>query len=137
MVKQRKYLDTGVLIAAIRGDLPLQQAAFNVINDPDCSFFITDFLKLELLPKAVFNGKLTEADFYRGYFETAECVELSSDLVEKALNLACQHGLSAIDALHIQSAVSCSATEFITTEKNTKPFFNVVVNGLRVISLTP
>lgn len=98
MPKKRTYLDTGVLISAFAGNNSLQEAAFAIIDDPNREFVITNFLKLELLPKAIFHKKNEEADFYNAFFEAAcEVVEITSELTIGALELACRYNLSAID----------------------------------------
>ena len=136
MSKKRTYLDTGVLIAAFAGTQRLSDAAFAVLNDPDREFVITDFLKLELLPKAIFNKKSNEADCYNAFFEHAcDVVEITSELMIGALKLACLHDLSAIDSIHVHSALVSSTSEFITTEKPTKPFFRITDTSLKIISL--
>jgi hypothetical protein len=48
-------------------------------------------------------------------------------LIQPAINLACQYGLSAMDALHLSAAISANA-EFISAEKPTKPIYNAYKN---------
>jgi hypothetical protein len=47
--------------------------------------------------------------------------------------LAKKHGLAAVDALHLASAIRQKAEEFITTELPGKPVFRVA--GVKVVSL--
>jgi predicted nucleic acid-binding protein len=125
-----------VLISAFAGTQQLSDAAFAVLDDPEREFVITDFLKLELLPKAIFHKKNTEANFYNTFFEQAcYVVEITSELTTGALALACLYNLSAIDSIHVHSALVSSSTEFITTEKPTKPFFQITDTSLKIISL--
>jgi hypothetical protein len=39
-----------------------------ILDDPDRSFASSEFIRLEVLPKAIFNGKINEAEFYREFF---------------------------------------------------------------------
>lgn len=126
MPKKLTYLDTGVLRAAFNGEHKLFQAAFAVLDDPDREFIITDFLKLELLPKPTFFKNTEEIDFYNDFFSIAlETLETTPLKTAAALGLACEYGLSAIDAIHLQTAIEANVFEFVTTEKTTKPFFRI------------
>ena len=123
MPKNRTYLDTGVLIAAFRGQHSLHEAAFAILDDPNREFVISDFLKLELLPKAIFHDQQEEAEFYRMFFdEAAEVLELTPEHSREVLVLACKYGLAACDAIHVHTALTTSATEFVTTENQKSPF---------------
>jgi predicted nucleic acid-binding protein len=52
---------------------------------------------------------------------------------QSAYRIAQEHGLSAIDALHIAAAIATGAEEFITTEKPGKPIYRV--SSINVIAL--
>jgi hypothetical protein len=58
---------------------------------------------------------------------------LSRELGEAAEELARQHGLAAVDALHLAAAIRQGAEEFITAEKPGKPMFRV--RGITVKSI--
>lgn len=136
MSKIRTFLDSGVLMAAIRGDSKLHLAAFAVVDDPNREFVTTDFIKLELLPKAIFNKQVEEASFYNDFFNQAsEIIEITPEITRGALELACELGLGACDAVHLHTALVSSTTEFITTEKPEKPFFRVTNTSLNLTSL--
>jgi predicted nucleic acid-binding protein len=124
---QRTFLDSGVLIAAARGidDAALQ--ALQILDDPDREFVSSIFVKLEVLPKAIYNGFREEAAFYQSFFEND--VELwvgfSDELAEVAQQQAGKLGLSALDALHVAAAISAEVDEFVTTERPGKPLHRV------------
>jgi hypothetical protein len=81
---------------------------------------------MELLPKTAFFKQAAEMEFYQVHFRAAKGEEpLSRELGEKAAELARQHGLAAMDALHLAAAIRQGANEFITTEKPGKPMFRV------------
>lgn len=138
MAKKRTYLDTGVLIAASGGNQKLFQAAFAVIDDPDREFVITDFLKLELLPKPTYFKKIDEVDFLNDFFSIAvETLETTPEKTAASLVLACKYGLSAIDAIHLQTVVESNIFEFVTTEKTEKHFFKISNPSFKLTSIHP
>jgi len=121
----RTYLDTGVLIAAHHGEPQISEAAMEIIADPQREFIITCYLKLELLPKAVFHKQQSEEEFYETFFHACEYVPSTDQLSSDALELAKRYGLGGMDALHIAAAINAGAKEFITKERPTTPMFRV------------
>ena len=63
----RTFLDAEVLIAAIRGTPEIADRAMELLNDPERLFVSSDFVQLEVLPKAVYFRHTAEASFYRAY----------------------------------------------------------------------
>jgi predicted nucleic acid-binding protein len=130
----RTFLDAGVLIAAIRGTPEIADRAMELLNDPERLFVSSDFVQLEVLPKAVDFRHTAEASFYRAYFASVtEMVPVSQALVAQASEQAQQAGLAAMDALHVAAARAGEATEFMTVEHPGKPLFRV--EGLTVRTL--
>lgn len=87
-----------------------------------------------MLSKAVYNRQTAEGEFYETFFSGV--TYWASDLkriVQDAYLIACQHGLAAVDALHVAAALSAGAEELVTTEKSTKPMHRVI--SIRVISI--
>lgn len=120
------FIDASVLIAAVRGQEDVADKAIGILDDPNRNFVSSDFVKLEVLPKSVYFRNEVEKEFYEAFFDAvAKWEKVSDKLIEDAFNEACKVGLSAIDALHITMAKSTHAEEFITAEKDTKPFFRV------------
>ena len=64
----RTFLDAGILIAAIRGPPEIADRAMELLNDQERLFVSSDFVQLELLPKAVYFRHTAEASFYQAYF---------------------------------------------------------------------
>jgi predicted nucleic acid-binding protein len=132
----RTFIDAGVLIAAARGTDEVSHSAMQVLDDPERVYITSDLVRLEVLPKAIYNKREAEAEFYRTFFERVErLVMTTAALVAQALAEANRHGLSAIDALHIAAAKAATVEEFVTVERATKPLFRVT--DLRVITLLP
>jgi predicted nucleic acid-binding protein len=94
----------------------------------------SDFVHLEVLPKAVYQRQQAEVLFYRAFFARAkQTVKASSSLIAQAVREAEQAGLSAVDALHVAAAKKAKCHELISAEKSDKPLFRVV--GLNIKSI--
>jgi hypothetical protein len=101
--------------------------------DATREFFTCDNVRLELLPKPVFEKRRSEVEFYNDYFDLATIEPFSAALGEAALELGKKCGLAAGDALNLASAIRQEAEEFITSELPGKPMFRVA--GIKIISL--
>jgi predicted nucleic acid-binding protein len=136
MSKIRTYIDSDVLIHAFRADDPNKSGrALDVIADIKRQIITSDYLKLELLPKAIFVKRISEAEYYNTVFASSEIIPSSDQIVSKALEIGCQCGLGAMDALHVASAIYGNADELITFERETKPYFRAAVH-LKITSLS-
>lgn len=122
---KRTYIDAGVLIEAFRGTNPRAVRALRVLDDPDRKFVVSDYLRLEVLPKPTFHNKREEVEFMQAVFENAENVKTSSELTGCALAMASKYDMAPIDALHIGAAAVADVDEFVTMEKPTKPMCKV------------
>ena len=130
------YIDSGVLIAAARGDAELSMLALPYLADPNREYITSDYVRLEVLPKAVFHKRIEEAAFYNEFFQfNARSIPASNALLEYALNEGCDTGIHGLDAVHIACAVFAGAEEFITSEKPTTPIHRT--QKVRVISIYP
>ncbi|KXK32842.1 MAG: PIN domain protein [Candidatus Brocadia sinica] len=128
------YVDANILIAAVRGRDDIHQRAMKILDDPNREFTASEFLRLEVLPKPLFNKLNDEAEFYEAFFETIEkWASNFQDIVKDAYKYAVRHGLSALDALHVASALTVGADEFVTGEKPTKPINSV--SALKIHSI--
>ncbi|MEO1506803.1 MAG: PIN domain-containing protein [Cyanobacteria bacterium J06633_23] len=134
MTVVRTFLDAGVLITAARGTTDDAEKALRLLKAPNREFVASQFLKLEVLPKAIFNQKNLEAEFYETYFEavTHWATDIQQ-LLEAGYREATDFGLGAMDALHVAAAVAAGADEFITSEKPTKSIYRTP--SIPVISL--
>lgn len=132
----RTYLDSGVLIAAARGNDEAATLAFALLADTSRVFVSSIFVRLEILPKPIYVKRQDEVSFYETFFaDVAEWVGLTAELAEGAYRHAAQYGLSALDALHVAAAIALGADELITAEGKGKPIHRVT--ALRVVSLQP
>jgi predicted nucleic acid-binding protein len=129
------FIDTGVLITATRGQGENCDHALAILQDPDREFASSPFLKLEVLPKAIYNRQSEEIEFYEAYFDavTYWARDLES-IVTAAYQEMAASGLGAMDALHVAAAVMLGATEFITSEKSTKSIFRT--SSIRILSIS-
>lgn len=120
------FVDSGVLIAAIRGGPDEAAGAFAILDDPGASFASSAFVQLEVLPKALFHRRSAEAEFYQRFFEAVEHWALpGGPLVDDAMSIAMDSGLSAMDGLHAAAARQVGAGELVTSERPDKPIFRV------------
>jgi predicted nucleic acid-binding protein len=130
----RTYLDAGVLIAAARGKAPIAIRALEILDDPNRQFVSSIFLKLEVLPKAIFYENSSEAQFYEAVLDSVIYWADSNDsIVEQAYREACAFGLAALDALHVAAAASAGADELVTTEKSNKPIHRT--QSVKIVSI--
>ena len=131
----RTYLDSGVLILASRSVDTRYLQAISILDDPNRIFVASEYLKMELIPKATFHKSIAELNVYLAYFESAtSLVRFDSNHYEQALTLASNYGLAAFDSLHLNAALISSCDEFITTERPTSPLFRVP--GIRILTLS-
>ena len=134
MSLKKTYVDSGVLITAFRGIQSASLRANSLLNSSDREFVSSQFVKLEVLPKAIHHQQQDEAEFYETFFNAVS--NWAADLeqvTQDAHQLACTYGLAAMDALHVAAALVLKADELITTEKPTKPMHRVT--GIQVISI--
>lgn len=117
----RTFLDAGVLISAARGTGKAADTALQIIRDPNREFASSYFLKLEILPKAIFNQRTLEVEFYEAYFDAINHWATDLEAVMKAgYRESSEFGLGAMDALHIAAAIATGSDEFVTSEKPNK-----------------
>jgi len=119
----RTFLDSGVLLTAVRGSGRDQDRVLRILEDPSRTFVTSPFVHLELVPKATYYKKRLEKAFYDEYFRAAEWVRDLEKIEELAHIEAAKSGLAAMDALHVAAAHLGEADEFITTERAGKPIY--------------
>lgn len=68
---KRTDLDANVLIAAFRGESDIAFRALEVLDDSERQFVVSDYLRLEVLPKPTFLGRHEEVQFMQTFFEAA------------------------------------------------------------------
>lgn len=128
------FIDSGVLVAAARSVGELSEKALSILEDSEREFASSIFVKLEVIPKAIFNRQTKESEFYETFFSGVTYWANDLDkIVQDAYKIASLHGLAAMDAIHVAAALSVQASELVTTEKRTKPMYRVT--SINVISL--
>lgn len=117
------YVDSSVLINAIVGaNAARKMRALSVLGDPSRDFAATRYLTLEVTPLPTKFQRARELRFYERFFDKVTVWIDEAPLIPSAIVLACQHGLGAMDALHLAAASTVNA-EFISAEKPTKPLY--------------
>ncbi|MEW5957077.1 MAG: type II toxin-antitoxin system VapC family toxin [Chloroflexota bacterium] len=115
------FVDAGVLIQAARGEPDSAARAIVILDDPARELASSVFVRLEVLPKAVYYRNTAEVKFYELFFNSVKhWAQISETLIEDAYREASRTGLAAVDALHVAAAASVKADEFVTTEKPAK-----------------
>jgi len=129
------YIDSGVLIAASRGDNILSQNAFLAITDPNRLYASSVFVRLELLSTSPNLRCIEQSELYEVFFKT---VTYWAEDFSRIAQLACEqsecYGLGAMDSLHIAAAITVGATELITTQSSDKPIHKT--QKIRVASIS-
>jgi predicted nucleic acid-binding protein len=121
---RRTYVDSCVLIWAARGVSENSEVALRFVSDPAREYVTSDYIRLEVIPKATFYKNRSELEFYETFFQAnIRCIPTSESLIRDAMAEGCNTGISGIDALHIACAVFAGAEELITTEKETSPMY--------------
>lgn len=123
---KRTYIDVNVLIAAFQGEESVAQRALRVLDDPERKLVVSDYLRLEVLPKPTFYRRSEEVEFMQSVLDEAENVSTSSDLTGKSLEFAAEYDMTPIDALHVGASAVAAVDEFVTMEKLTKPMGKVL-----------
>lgn len=62
------FIDSGVLIAAARGEGVIAKNALDILKNPDLEFASSFYVKMEVLPKAIFYQNDNEVEFYQTFF---------------------------------------------------------------------
>jgi predicted nucleic acid-binding protein len=125
-------VDASVLINAVIGsDAARKMRALAVLGDPRREFVATRFLTLEVMPIPVKFDRKREAAFYERYFKGVSSWVHPASIIRPAYDLACLHGLGAVDALHLAAAAKVGA-EFVSAEKPTKPIYSAYQNAVTI-----
>jgi hypothetical protein len=130
------YIDSGVLIFAAKGTTAAAALALPFLADSGREYVTSDYVRLEVLPKATFHKRIAEVEFYNIFFATtARSIPTSEALLEYALDEACKTGMHGLDAVHIACAAFAGAEEFITSEKTNRPIHRTKL--VKMISIFP
>lgn len=131
---KKTFIDAGVLIAAARGTSDVAAEAMKVLDDPNRVFASSIFVRLEVIPKSIYNKRQPEAQFYEAFFAVVSYWANDLDaLVNNAYDEAKTFGLSALDALHVAAAKQVGADELVTTEKVSMPIHRT--QSIAVVSI--
>ena len=114
----RTFLDSGVLIAAFKG--VSRELALRTLEDPGRLFLTSPFVRLEVLPKAIFNKQADEIRFYQRFFTRAVVARDLKAILTLGEREAANSGVGSMDSLHLAAARLLKADELITTEKPRK-----------------
>jgi predicted nucleic acid-binding protein len=130
------FVDAGVLIAAARGGTEQAERALAILDDPEREFAASVFLRLEVLPQAMFHKRSVEVAFYDAFFDAVRhwATDLEA-ITTAALREAAEYGVEAVDALHVASAALVGAAELVTVEKPSRAIHRA--RSVRVVTIHP
>jgi predicted nucleic acid-binding protein len=131
----RTYIDSGVLVAAARGNGRLFERAIAIIRDTAAREFVcSDYVKMEIIPKPTYFGRQAELDFYDAFFATVSVwFNFDATHMQQGFTEACQSGLQALDSVHIILASLSGCDEVVTTEKPESAFHRTTL--VRTVSI--
>lgn len=110
---KRTYVDSGVLTRAARGVESMSAPAVALLCDPDREFVSSEFVRLELLARAV----PIETQFYETYFrQVAIWASMEPYLWTTAVSESRATGVTPLDALHVVLAATTGCDELVTTQ---------------------
>ncbi len=121
----RLFLDSGVLVAASRGRSPSSEPALALLENAANTFLTSPFVYLEIVPKARYNRRRAELQFYHAYFNSAEWVRDIQTIFDEGVQIASRYGVGPMDALHIAAATLLKADQLVTVEKPGKSIYRV------------
>lgn len=96
-----------------------------ILDDPERERIVSDAVWLEVIPKPRYYRQHEELKFYEAVFEEAEKISWNDSALTNAKTIAENHGIAAMDAIHVAHAIEAGADELISAEKPTKPMFRV------------
>ena len=131
------YVDSGVLIAAATGRSTVSESALEVIIDPGREFASSPFVRLEVLPKAIYFRNEDEAAFYCTFFDekVTRWADRIEEIVEAGYREAYEAGLAALDALHVAAALLAGADEIVTIERPEKAIHRA--RSIKIVTIHP
>jgi len=110
--------------------------AHTILDDPERVFVTSDYIRMEVLPKALYYRQSQEVLLYERFFSRAvQIVPSSTSLMRQAYHRGVYLGLAALDAFHIAAAKFSASEELITSERPTTPLFRVTGIVIKTITL--
>lgn len=126
----KTYIDACVLIAAFCGEEnhPATIRAWKILEDPDRDFISSEFVRLEVIPRA---SSQTRAAYELFFEQVTEWAQIDNELIVQAVSVSQRYSVSAMDSLHIASALRLKVDEIATMERLRKPIH--AIPGLRSV----
>ncbi len=132
------FLDANVIIYQVEGSANFHGKVLDTVQEllrkhPRARFAVSRLSELECLVKPVREGSSAVIGRYRAFFAASglQVVDVSSQVIEKALLIRAFQGLRTPDAIQAASALSLNGpVVFLTGDK---PFAKVAGLSVRVI----
>lgn len=127
----KTYADAGIYFRAWRHPVAARRLkALRLLTERTIE--VSVWLQLEVLAKPTAFRNSAEVEFFRTWFPSTP-LPVPPEVIASAWKLASRHGVSAVDALHLASALAAGCLEFVTLEDTAKPMFGI--RGLSVLHL--
>lgn len=121
----RIFFDTGAFITAFKARDADANKLLELLDDEGTVLVTSEYSRLELISHPTFLGRTEEVEFYQLLIGQSEVVPSSEAMRKLASELGCRYGLGGFDSLLVAAAVVGSATQFLTSEKETKPMHRI------------
>lgn len=131
----RVFIDSDILIAAIRGEHYLRECALAVLSEPNLEFWYSPLLQLEATLQPAHHKRELELAFLDEYFKSANCMGNLNNIYAVAYPDAAKHGIGVLDACHVAAAHLAKCQLLVTLERPNKPMFRTDL--VRVVSIRP
>jgi predicted nucleic acid-binding protein len=124
------YLDSCIVIYMIEKVADYRDLLTKLMPE-DAELIVSDLTRLECRVKPLQNKNMQLLEEYDLFFnESAEIVNLATDVIDKATEIRAIHTFKTPDSIHLACAVNGKADFFITNDKRLNAFKEVKVLSL-------
>ena len=119
----RLYLDANFIVYCIEGTPALKEFCLPRLREveahPSGSLLASRLSRVEVLVKPMRLKDEARTARFRAFFDSrdVDLVDVSNEIVERALDLRVRTSMKLVDALHVATAIEHRATLFLTGDK--------------------
>lgn len=115
----RIFLDACIYIYGVEDIEAAGQAVRGLLSElpREVEFVTTDLIRFEVLSGASVRVNPDPRDEYEAILAICRNLPVTRELVNRAIELSADHGLRALDALHLAAAVNHGSDEFWTNDR--------------------
>ena len=123
----RIYLDSSPVIYYVEGILAYWDKIVSILEPDNVRRVASDVTRLECRMKPIRESNETLIDEFDLFFEGAEIVPLTTDVVDLATLYQAHHRYTTPDALHLAAAVVADCDIFLTNDRRLSSFPEMTV----------